>query len=70
LIPLPLYIIISYLSGETLTGGFFEIWNKGDSYNFYEEMFASNWQNAIITATITFLYTVKPFSSTNFILSS
>lgn len=67
----PLFLIMHLLSGEDSMLSFMGIVQSvnNPSFNFYQDMFNGKWQLVLIMLTLCLLYTLKPITTTNFVLS-
>lgn len=70
LLAVPMFLIMHLMSGDTMTS-FMGIVDtvREKEFNFYFDMFSSKWQNVVIMMILPILYTLKPITTTNFVLS-
>jgi len=69
LLAMPLYIILNFVaSPDTNVKSFMGILELSPQ-TFYQDMFSGSWQNIVIMFALSILYTLKPLTTTPFILS-
>ncbi|CDW82444.1 UNKNOWN [Stylonychia lemnae] len=65
----PLFIIMHLLSGGDPFSFMLIRETDQDKIDFYQYMFNNRWETIVILITISILYTLKPITTTNFVLS-
>jgi hypothetical protein len=69
LLATPLYIILNFeASPDTNLKSFMGILELS-SQSFYQDMFSGSWKNIVIMLALSILYTLKPLTTTPFVLS-
>ena len=70
LIAMPFFVLMNFLSGDDIKSFMGILQSRYDpTFSFYEDFFGSQWQPILIMVIVSILYTIKPITSTNFILS-
>ena len=67
----PLFLIMHLISGDSSLTSFMGIIDtaRESNFDFYTEMFNNRWESILIVIALCILYTLKPITATNFVLS-